>query len=72
MTVEEAMLSGGFGAAVSNYYSDNHLDVHVKRIGIDDEYIEHGDVSMLLDDIGINKSSLIHEIKQLARPHEES
>ncbi|TDM34837.1 1-deoxy-D-xylulose-5-phosphate synthase [Macrococcoides canis] len=72
MTVEEAMLSGGFGAAVSNYYADLQSDVHVKRIGIDDEYIEHGDVSMLLDDIGINKANLIHEIKQLARPHEES
>lgn len=72
LTVEEAMLSGGFGAAVSNHYSDLHLDVHVKRIGIDDEYIEHGDVSMLLDDIGINKANLIHEIKQLAISHEES
>ena len=72
MTVEEAMLSGGFGAAVSNYYSDLHLNVHVTRIGIDDEYIEHGDVSMLLDDIGINKANIIHEIKQLAILHEES
>ncbi|MDJ1111259.1 MULTISPECIES: 1-deoxy-D-xylulose-5-phosphate synthase [Macrococcus] len=72
LTVEEAMLSGGFGAAVSNYYSDLHLNVHVTRIGIDDEYIEHGDVSMLLDDIGINKANLIHEIKQLAILHEES
>lgn len=72
LTVEEAMLSGGFGAAISNHYSDLDLDVHVKRIGIDDEYIEHGDVSMLLDDIGINKANLIHEIKQLAISHEES
>lgn len=72
LTVEEAMLSGGFGAAVSNYYSDLHLNVHVTRIGIDDEYIEHGDVSMLLDDIGINKANIIHEIKQLAILHEES
>ncbi|WP_419894971.1 1-deoxy-D-xylulose-5-phosphate synthase [Macrococcus psychrotolerans] len=72
LTIEEAMLSGGFGAAVSNYYSDLHLNVHVTRIGIDDEYIEHGDVSMLLDDIGINKANLIHEIKQLAILHEES
>ncbi len=72
LTVEEAMLSGGFGAAISNYYSDLHLNVHVTRIGIDDEYIEHGDVSMLLDDIGINKANIIHEIKQLAILHEES
>ncbi|UBH12266.1 1-deoxy-D-xylulose-5-phosphate synthase [Macrococcus armenti] len=72
ITVEESMLSGGFGASVVNYFSDLNADVTVKRIGIDDEYIEHGDVSLLLDDIGINESTLIHEIKQLGLRNEES
>ncbi|UOB19707.1 1-deoxy-D-xylulose-5-phosphate synthase [Macrococcus armenti] len=72
ITVEESMLSGGFGASVVNYFSDMNADVTVKRIGIDDEYIEHGDVSLLLDDIGINESTLIHEIKQLGLRNEES
>ncbi|UBH07672.1 1-deoxy-D-xylulose-5-phosphate synthase [Macrococcus armenti] len=72
ITVEESMLSGGFGASVVNYFSDINADVTVKRIGIDDEYIEHGDVSLLLDDIGINESTLIHEIKQLGLRNEES
>ncbi|MGK0554369.1 1-deoxy-D-xylulose-5-phosphate synthase [Macrococcus capreoli] len=73
ITVEESMLSGGFGALVVNYYNQKHHCMDVKRIGIDDEYIEHGDVELLLNDIGISKANIINEIKQaLQRRHEKN
>ncbi|WP_414042958.1 1-deoxy-D-xylulose-5-phosphate synthase [Macrococcus animalis] len=73
ITVEESILSGGFGALVVNYYNDQHKYVDVKRIGINDEYIEHGDVELLLNDIGISKANIINEIKQsLKRKNEKN
>ncbi|MCE4956085.1 1-deoxy-D-xylulose-5-phosphate synthase [Macrococcoides caseolyticum] len=73
ITVEESMLSGGFGALVVNYYNDQHKSIDVKRIGIDNEYIEHGDVALLLNDIGISKANIINEIKQsLKRKNEKN
>lgn len=73
ITVEESMLSGGFGSLVVNYYNDQHHFVDVKRIGINDEYIEHGDVELLLNDIGISKANIINEIKQsLKRKNEKN
>lgn len=73
ITVEESMLSGGFGSLIVNYFNDKHQHIDIKRIGIDDEYIEHGDVELLLNDIGISKANIINEIKQsLMRKHEKN
>lgn len=73
ITVEESMLSGGFGSLIVNYFNDRHQHIDIKRIGIDDEYIEHGDVELLLNDIGISKANIINEIKQsLKRKHEKN
>lgn len=71
ITVEESMLSGGFGSMVVNYYNDQNQPMDIKRIGISDEYIEHGDVELLLNDIGISKANIINEIKQLLKRKNE-
>lgn len=73
ITVEESMLSGGFGSLIVNYFNDRHQHIDIKRIGIDDEYIEHGDVELLLNDIGISKANIINETKQsLKRKYEKN
>ena len=65
--IEEAMLTGGLGSMISSYFTDNMYQNTIQRLGIDNEYIEHGDVDLLLHDIGISvenivtKSSLIVE-----------
>jgi len=41
--VEENVLAGGFGSAILECLSDARMaDVSVRRIGIDDEFVEHG------------------------------
>lgn len=71
LTVEESMLNGGFGSQVISYYNDTNQSVELKRIGIDDEYIEHGDVELLLNDVGISQANIINEIKQLLKRNNE-
>ena len=59
VTVEENVLAGGFGSAVLECLNKAGLDdVSVRRIGIEDEFVEHGSQSILrkkysLDDEGI-------------------
>ncbi len=66
VTVEENVLSGGFGSAVLECLSRSGLnDVSVRRIGIDDEFVEHGSQSILrkkyfLDEEGIYKVCKAH------------
>jgi 1-deoxy-D-xylulose-5-phosphate synthase len=48
VTVEEHVLAGGFGSAVLELFMDHGVtDRHVKRIGIDDCFVEHGPQEVL-------------------------
>lgn len=63
ITLEEAVLQGGFGSSVLEHYNEQKLDVPVTRIGIPDEFIEHGDVPELLNEIHISVEDLKNQIK---------
>ena len=67
VTVEEAALAGGFGSAVLEVAADEGIDArHVRRIGIPDEFIEHGERSELLADLGIDSAGIVKTCKELA------
>ncbi|WP_301108275.1 1-deoxy-D-xylulose-5-phosphate synthase [Sporosarcina sp.] len=52
ITIEEAVLAGGFGSAVLEYAEQvSHTSTIIERIGIPDEFIEHGNVDELLVEI---------------------
>lgn len=63
VTLEEAVLQGGFGSSVLEYYNEQQQDVNVTRIGIPDAFIEHGDVPELLNEIHISVADLKKQIK---------
>ena len=53
VTMEENVLSGGFGSAVLEALSDSQELCPVLRFGLPDTFIEQGDVSILKDDVGL-------------------
>ncbi|EJD5667464.1 1-deoxy-D-xylulose-5-phosphate synthase [Staphylococcus pseudintermedius] len=63
VTVEEAMLNGGLGSQIANYFTDHGYTNRIKRLGIDDAYIEHGDVEQILEDLGLTHDPLVHTIQ---------
>lgn len=67
LTVEEAVLMGGFGSAVMEYAHDHgfHHAV-IDRIGIPDRFIEHGSVTELLKEIGMTSDAIVQKIASLA------
>jgi 1-deoxy-D-xylulose-5-phosphate synthase len=59
LTVEEAALAGGFGSAVLEAGCDHGWEVSkMRRLGIPDNYIEHGERDELLAGLGISVESL--------------
>ncbi|NDV46172.1 1-deoxy-D-xylulose-5-phosphate synthase [Paludibacter sp. 221] len=63
VTIEDGVIKGGFGSAVLEFMADNDYSPQIKRLGIPDNFIEHGTqkelFSMLgLDAVGIAKSIL--------------
>lgn len=65
VTIEDGVINGGFGSAVLEFMADNNYKLNVKRLGINDTFVEHGTPEQLynmlgLDIEGIAKSLLEH------------
>jgi len=60
ITVEENVLQGGFGSAVLECLCDNGVSgFNIKRIGIDDTFVEHGSQDILRSKYGIDVSAIV-------------
>lgn len=62
VTVEDNMLAGGFGSAVAEYLSDKQANFKLLRLGIGDEFVEHGKVANLFDKLGLNAGQMTDHI----------
>lgn len=61
VTIEENVLTGGFGEQVLDYVSSAKLDVHVRNIGISDDYVEHGNVEILRKEVGLDCDTIVKQ-----------
>jgi 1-deoxy-D-xylulose-5-phosphate synthase len=66
ITVEDGCIQGGFGSAVLEFAADHHYQSEIKRLGIPDEVIEHGEQAELWDECGYDAQAIIEEVKKLA------
>ncbi len=72
LTIEEAVLQGGFGSAVLEYAQDNgHTGAVIDRMGIPDLFVEHGDVAELMDEIDLNSDEVVKKIKSRVKQHSQ-
>lgn len=53
VTVEEAAVTGGFGSAVLELYSEHGVSVAVRRMGIPDQFVPHGAPRYFLEQFGL-------------------
>ena len=63
VTMEENVLQGGFGLPVTAYIHEHHPQVKVLNIALPDAYVEHGNVSVLREGLGIDSDSIIRKLK---------
>lgn len=66
VTVEEAYLAGGFGAAVLELLEENGLQdkVRVVRMGVPDRIVTHGDAKLLLAKYGLDADGIYTRVKE--------
>jgi 1-deoxy-D-xylulose-5-phosphate synthase len=68
VTVEEGALTGGFGSAVLEAAADAGVSAsHVRRLGIPDRYVEHGDRAELLADLGLDLVGILDTCRTASR-----
>ncbi|GAA0795767.1 1-deoxy-D-xylulose-5-phosphate synthase [Clostridium sp. AF19-22AC] len=62
VTIEENVLTGGYGEQVLEYVSRARLGVHMLNIGIPDDYVEHGNVDVLRREVGLDEETIVKQI----------
>lgn len=62
VTIEENVRSGGFGEKVQDYVIEQKLPVNILTIALPDEYVEHGNVELLYEEVGIDAESVTKRI----------
>ena len=62
VTLEENVLSGGFGEHVVQFLSQCNVTARLLPIAISDEYVEHGNVDILRKETGIDASSIVKRV----------
>jgi 1-deoxy-D-xylulose-5-phosphate synthase len=66
VTVEEGCVQGGAGSACLEFLSDAGISVPMLRLGLPDEFIEHGDPAGLLNHYGLDAEGIRASIQRFA------
>jgi len=69
ITVEDGVISGGLGSAVLEFFAEHdYTGIEVRRIGIPDQFVEHGTVDELYKICGMDAESIKECIIKTKRP----
>ena len=62
-TYENEMLNGGLSSLIINFYSDEDINVKLKRFGINDEFIQHGSIQSLRKHYDLDLNYVLNMMK---------
>jgi 1-deoxy-D-xylulose-5-phosphate synthase len=72
ITVEDGTIVGGFGSAVLEFMADHHYNADVKRLGMPDRIVEHGEQSELYQECGYDAKSIYAMVKSVLGVREKA
>ena len=64
VTLEENAVAGGAGAGVAEALAELGIQVPILHLGLPDRFIEHGDVSTMLADCGLDPAGIERAVRQ--------
>jgi len=67
ITLEDGCIMGGLGSAVLEFMADNNYKSSVKRLGIPDQFIEHGTQNELYEECFYDAAAIIKTIKSFVQ-----
>jgi len=65
ITIEDGCIQGGIGSAVLEFMADNNYHAEVKRLGIPDQIIEHGEQIELHRECGFDPDGIVETVKTM-------
>lgn len=66
ITIEDNVLSGGFGSNINQFVIDNKYDVKINNIGISDKFINQGNIDKLYEEVGLSPEGIALKIKEFS------
>lgn len=64
VTVEENVIAGGAGSAVTEYLHQRGVNVAVLQLGLPDTFVDHGNHQTLLSQLGLDAEGIAQSIQQ--------
>lgn len=65
ITVEDNSIKGGFGSAIAEFASEQNYKNQFKIIGLPDQFIQHGSITLLQEDIGLSPDGIKQKITDI-------
>jgi len=65
ITVEDGVITGGFGSAILEFMAGNNYHAQVIRLGVPDRFIEQGSLKQLYSECGFDTAGIQQIIKNL-------
>ncbi len=65
ITVEDGCIMGGMGSAILEFMADHNYQAQVIRLGIPDEFIEHGEQQELFVEAGYDAEAIVNKVKEM-------
>lgn len=65
ITVEDGCIQGGFGTAVAEFMLDNNYTAQIKRLGIPDRIVEHGEQLELHHECGFDPEGVAEAVRSI-------
>ena len=72
ITIEDGCVIGGMGSAIIEFMVDHGYSAQIKRLGIPDEYIEHGTQGELHAECNYDKAAILSSVKRMVHIKERS
>lgn len=64
VTAEDGILAGGMGSAVLEWMNDHNYHPHIVRLGVNDQFVEHGSTKELYHLLNLDKEGLCKSLLQ--------
>jgi 1-deoxy-D-xylulose-5-phosphate synthase len=65
ITVEDGSVQGGFGSAVVEFMADHNYQAEIKRLGIPDRIVEHGEQQELHKECGFDPDGIERAVVEM-------
>ena len=62
ITIEDNVLAGGFGSAISEFICDNNYQAFLLRLGIGDNFVEHATQNQLHEELGFEPKKIASSV----------